>query len=342
MPAVGFIRPAGGGSVSVELSNTNPDFGDTVTITATPSGITPTTYLFFARQNDEITFIGDDSDGVLNWVVNLIGEFDVFVQADDGTNGSFNVGGNAVTSTPVIITSDIQLWLDPELSGIVPPDYPDISGFNRDGTLINSPTVVTGAGGYVELNGVNQYVGNIGSVSDFSFIQNTMIFSISAWYYVDDLTGRNPIIGSTTSSGDKGFLLYGLDTATFGSGGAVSVTKAINMQISIGISQKVYVFVSEDDIITTTGWNHVTVTMNGIGTCQLYLNGVAITTLTENIGYPSGTSTGNSSEVLSVGKPTNGSVYFTGRIAPIQIYDRALTPFEVIVNYEKNKSDYGH
>lgn len=326
-------------SLELTVNDTTPDYGDTITLTAVAAGITANNYLFFARQNDELTFIGDDTDGVLNWTVNLIGEFDVFVQADDGTSGSFNVGGDSVTSTPPgTITTDIQLWLDPELSGIVPPDYPDISGFSRDGTLINSPTVVTGAGGYVELNGVNQYVGNIGSVSDFSFIQNTMIFTMSAWYYVDNLTARNPIVGNTTASSEKGFILYGLDTSVVGYG----ITKAIALTISIGSSGESYQIVSEDNIITSTGWNHVTVTMNGIGTCQFYLNGVAITTLTENAGTPSGTSSGNSSRLLNFGKPTNASTYFNGRIGPIQIYDRALTPAEVVVNYETNKSDYGH
>jgi hypothetical protein len=333
------IPPCGaGGSVSLAVSNTNPQVGSTITLTATATGFTPTDYLFFVRQGNNLILIGENSTGVLNWQVNLLGTFTVFVQADDNTVGSFNVGGSSVTSSSSTITAGLQLWLHPALSGIVPPNYPDISGFNRDGTLVNSPTVITGSGGYVEFNGVNQAVENIGGLADFAFIQNTLQFTIGAWVYATDLTGRNPVVANTVTGAEKGFFL--ICPETVGSSPVGSFTKAIWISITRGVSNNTVNLRSNNNIITTVGWNYITVTMNGLGTGQIYLNGQPITT-TQIIQGTAALSTGDSSRTLSVGRVTNSTTFFTGRIAPVQIYDRALTAQEVEDNFDADKFQYG-
>jgi hypothetical protein len=342
--AGGYLGGSGGGaggSVSLAISDTTPNVGDTITLTATASGFTPTNYLFFARQGNDLYQIGENSTGALNWAVNIFGTFSVFVQADDNTVGTFNVGGNSVTSASATITTDLELWLHPLLSRISVPRYFDISGFIRDGILVNSPTVVGGAGAYVEFNGIDQAVENIGALADFAFIQNTLQFTIGVWVYITDLTGRNPIISNTASSAEKGFQLS-FENADFGSatGSPGMVTKRLVMNVNRGvggISNNRFIM-SNDNVITSTGWNHITLTMNGSGTAQFYLNGQSITTTELNTPpLP----TGNSTRTVSVGRATGFVIFFTGRIAPVQIYTRALTAQEVEDNFDADKVRYG-
>ena len=335
------IRQGGGGSVSVAVSDASPDVGDVITITATATGFTPTNYLFYAQQGGQLLQIGEQSGNVINWTVSIIGTFKIFVNATDSPIGAFNAGGLDVTSTAVIVTTNIQLWQDPFRSNVVPPTYPDISGFGRDGTMNNTPLFVAGTlfpngGGYTEFNGVDQSIGSIGTVSDFSFIQNTLQFTIGTWVRVTNLTGRNPVVASTSSSANKGFVFYSLDTSSAFGG----IAKGIAIQITRGVGGGNQIFVrSVNNIITTVEWNYIAITMNGVNTGQIYLNGVAIPT--SNGGSSWVNPTGDSTRVLSVGRITSESLFFTGRIGPVQIYDRALTALEVQQNFETDRYRYG-
>jgi hypothetical protein len=87
MPGVGFIRPAGGGagggSVSVVVSDASPSIGDTITITGTASGFTPDTYLFFAYDDttNELVFVAEQASNIFNWTIPSIdvGNYSIYV-----------------------------------------------------------------------------------------------------------------------------------------------------------------------------------------------------------------------------------------------------------------------
>jgi len=106
MPSI-LTRPSGGTggdapSVSVALSDATIDYGNTVTITATPSDIVPTNYKAFAESTaNSLTYIGDQAGAVFNWLVNSdSGSNEIFVQADNGsTKSCINIGGEALTVT---------------------------------------------------------------------------------------------------------------------------------------------------------------------------------------------------------------------------------------------------
>ena len=72
MPSI-LTRPSGGGAafsatVAVSVDNSTPDIGDTIQITATPSGITPTSYLFFSKDSANVmTLIGEQAGNVISW-----------------------------------------------------------------------------------------------------------------------------------------------------------------------------------------------------------------------------------------------------------------------------------
>jgi len=91
----------GGGSISsLVVSDTTPNFGDTVTITATATGLTPTSYLFFAYQGTTITFIAEQAGNVVNWSVTLLGAFDIYVLGTDGSIETYGTVSATSTGDP--------------------------------------------------------------------------------------------------------------------------------------------------------------------------------------------------------------------------------------------------
>jgi hypothetical protein len=318
------------GSVAVTVSNATPSTGQTITITATASGFTPTNFLFFAKQGDDLYKIpwANTTDNVITWTVNLIGAFSIFVQADDAVTGVFNVGGSQLTSTGAIITTGMQLWLDPHFSGITGTTYPDISGLGRDGNLINSPTVDTNLnGGNVSFNGVNQRVGSIGSLSDLSFIQNTVVFTVEVWVKVNNAGVVNFIAGNAAASAQHGFYIVHNE-----------VDQRLEMYLLRGVAGTFRYIRSGGLTITTTGWHHVCVTMNGLGTAKWYVNAVVQPTL-ESGTYvlPSGDSTNE----LEIGKIGGFSGFLSGAVGPFRVYNVPLTDVQVSNNFKTERSRYG-
>jgi hypothetical protein len=322
-------------SVSLAVSNNTPSTTETITLTATALGFTPTNYVFYALQGSNLYLLGQNSTGVLSWTVNLNGSFTVFVNADDTLVGSFNVGGNSVTSS-IIIQTGLQLHLDPSLSVISGTNYPDLSPFSRNGTLINSPTVDTNFnGGNVLFNGVNQRVGSIGAVADFSFIQNTAVFTVMGFFNPADVSLRSFAISAGSGSSTKGFALVAPETSSF----PVSNTRSVQFWLTRGDSGVFYYVYSASNLIPASGWVHIAVTMNGLGTGQIYKNGVAVTTFNTNLGGFT-LSTGNSSSSINVG--SFGTVnFYNGRIAPVQIYNAPLSAADVLYNFNLDRLRYG-
>ena len=102
MIGVGCSSPRGGGggvvpSLSVGLSTSTPNFGDSVTITATPTNITPTSYTFgLPNKNGELVTV-TQALNVYVWTANNIGAGSVVVTATDGS--STVVNSASVTTT---------------------------------------------------------------------------------------------------------------------------------------------------------------------------------------------------------------------------------------------------
>ncbi len=85
-------------SLSVALSSSTADFGDVITITATPTDITPTAYRFYAQGTNETIFLAEQASNVYAWTVQAPDDdFDIYVEATDGTL-------TAYTDTPQTLT----------------------------------------------------------------------------------------------------------------------------------------------------------------------------------------------------------------------------------------------
>jgi hypothetical protein len=322
------IRQGGGGSVSLTVSDTTPNVGDTITLTAT-ANFAATTFFFYARQGNELYLIGENSTGVLNWQVNLFNNFSLFVQANDTINGVFNAGGEPIAVVSSIGTNGLRLWYDPHLSGIAGSLYPDLSPTGANGSLTNSPSVNTSfVGGFVNFNGVNQFITNIGTTADYSFIQNTLQFTIMGFIRPSVSQNNRCICSNASGTDGRGHLLR-----IFTSSLSIEIFRA-TANVSYRITPN-YTHVAGQ-------WFHFALTCNGLGTGSAYINGQPVTAnVTNQNGYT--LATGNSQRVMTIGarQITAFDLFFNGRVAPFLMYNRQLSAGEVLNNFNTDRTRYG-
>jgi hypothetical protein len=101
-------------SISVAVSDTNPDVGDTITITSTPTSFTPTEYIYLLFDGVNVTLLAQQAGNIFNWsITQPTGTYDIYVLATDGTTNVFD-------SIEVVINSAYYLdkWPDNVLSAV--------------------------------------------------------------------------------------------------------------------------------------------------------------------------------------------------------------------------------
>jgi hypothetical protein len=230
-----------------------------------------------------------------------------------------------------IVTNGLVNYLDAGYSVSYPgtgTTWNNISGLSGGtGTLTNGPTYDSANGGSIVFDGVDDYVTDIGTTSTFSFIQNTGIFTISAWVKLTDLSTARYFIGNndgTTTA--KGFYL-----------GYSGVSTRLWLAITYGVGGQLTLNQTKSNFFTINDWVLVTCVGNGT-TCQFYKNGTPFDT-PGNFGT---FSTGDSARSLNVGRVSSlNSGYWKGNVGLTQIYNRALSSVEVLQNYNAQKSRYG-
>jgi hypothetical protein len=100
-----IVQPCATPSIAISYSNNSPTYGDTITITATPSaGYVPTSYLFFVFDGNELTFLAEQVSNVYSWTTNVIGALELYVVATDGVIEVADVIDITVNSNPAFIS----------------------------------------------------------------------------------------------------------------------------------------------------------------------------------------------------------------------------------------------
>jgi hypothetical protein len=238
----------------------------------------------------------------------------------------------AVLTRNNIVTNGLVLALDAanQMSYISGSTiWRDISGNNISGSLVNGPTFDSNNGGSIVFDGTNDYVNNIGNTDTFSFIQNTGIYTLSAWIKPLILNTSMYFAGNNSgTSSQKGFY-FGKQTIndcwlviTNGSG----TTLILNHSVS-------------NFFLNTTDWVNVICVGNGTSN-QFYRNGVTF----GNASSINNLTTGASSQVLALGSINNVltfNYWWNGNIANFQIYNRALSQAEITQNYNATKTRFG-
>lgn len=92
-----IVPPCSAPSISITYSNNTPTYGDTITITATPTGITPTSYTFIISGNIHET-ITVQAGNTFSWVVNTLNPT-IYVQATDGSSFAASVDSSLTVSS---------------------------------------------------------------------------------------------------------------------------------------------------------------------------------------------------------------------------------------------------
>jgi|688.fasta_scaffold00011_181 hypothetical protein len=213
-----------------------------------------------------------------------------------------------------IVTDGLVLYLD----GANPKSYVsgstiwnDISKNSNNGTLTNGPTFDTSNRGCIIFDGVNDYVG----VNNF--IGNLNTFSVNHFIYLN-----------TSQNGKTIFSNFGNDNNGWVTGISDSQTNVIKFYLGN------IVHLYSNTVLQNLIWYSITITYNN-GNPKIYINGVEDNS-SSTVLTPSSSYFGN-----DIGRLGDGSQHFNGGISNIQVYNRALTPSEVLQNYNSLKGRFG-
>lgn len=229
-----------------------------------------------------------------------------------------------------IIRDGLVLHLDAAKKDSYPGSgttWNDISGNNYTGTLTNNPSFNKNEKGSISFDGVDDYVTNIGTASTFSFIQNTGIFTIDSWVRPNLLGTAMYFIGNNDGTTTRrGFYIGKLANDN----GWITITYGTAGQTTLNFQQ--------NGFYTDTNWVNVVISANGTNAVA-YKNGVQFGTSSTMTTF----STGDSYRSLGIGRINNSPTLnnWVGDISNTRIYNRYLTPDEIIRNYNSTKGRYG-
>ncbi|MCD9017903.1 LamG-like jellyroll fold domain-containing protein [Parachryseolinea silvisoli] len=171
-------------------------------------------------------------------------------------------------------------------------------------------------------DGTDDYITLPGSADGLSFIQNTGVFTITAFIKLSDLSARSVIIGSSGTATRKGFS-FAYDTY-----GNEYGTHTLRFSSTTGDAGIVNVGAGNDYAINDLNWHHVAVVGDG-KSVRFYLDGVAngySTTITN-------LSTGPSANDVVIGATRNSATGVVlpmhGAIDELHIFDKALSDSEI-------------
>ena len=119
-------------SVSLAVSDTTPDFGQTITLTASPTNITPTSYIFFIYDGVTTQLIIEQVGNIFNWTVNATaGSYDVYVLATDGTNNVYALNEITITIDPDVAAFLLATSItDPVIKGAIEQLVQNLKGYS--------------------------------------------------------------------------------------------------------------------------------------------------------------------------------------------------------------------
>ena len=218
-----------------------------------------------------------------------------------------------------IVTDGLVFYVDAANENSYPESgttWSDLVG-SDDATLTNGPTYNSGNGGYIELDGANDYVET--SFNATSYFPLT----ICAWVNIDDTSGTQIIVDQSTSTVGLGFRTNNAAIDSFWrNGGVINIETIIS---SYSADTWLYVCVVYDT-------NSMVGYMNG-AVQNSY--GSADINLTEaNRGV-------DNTNNMDIGKVNDAnSDHIDAKIAQVKIYNKALTADEILQNYNALKNRF--
>ena len=188
--------------------------------------------------------------------------------------------------------------------------WTDLSGNGRNGTIVG-PTYSTLNGGAFLLNN------NRIDLSGLTAFGPTQPHTYSVWIKFSSSSGTYMWVlnNGDNSRGDSLIVRYGDRIGYFYNGGA-----SVN---------------SGNLILNYNKWNNLCITYESGGAVKMYLNGVF------DVGFNVTISTPVSNSGPRIGSWYNDGYGYTGYIANLMIYNRALSASEVLQNFNALRGRYG-
>jgi hypothetical protein len=266
------------------------------------SGTTPLINYLSNKRGVTMTTAGE----ALSWAA---GQSNIFVTNRDYEN---------------IVTSGMVLNLDAGFVSSYPTSattWYDLSYSGNNGTLTNGPTFSSLSGGSIVFDGTNDYV----LINRPSEITTGGSITVSLW-------AKWTTVGTTIST-----IQTLVDNNHSGSpvqGFIIQDRPDLNKLIQFAVQPNTNGSVSTFQIGNGT-WKHITGTYVA-GSNRLYIDG------SFNASTTAETSMSTVQPYISLGYwQFTPSRYLNGNIANFQIYNRALSPFEVYQNYNSTKGRFG-
>jgi hypothetical protein len=256
--------------------------------------------------------------------------------------GQIRVGVRPVVQQTIqasLVTSGLILHLDSGNSSSYSGSgttWVDLSGNNRNATLINGPQYSSVDGGKIVFDGTNDYaefsnppvLGSGDFAIEVWFKRKTSTLSwddtylFSKWY-----TGASPgsnewavIFADSTGTSNGNNLIFSFELSTGGAYGVIS-----------------------DEILINTWYQSVVVREGGV--IKIYINGSLRTTDTPSIpsyGLLGNKSINNVGRKMRIARQDNiDNLYSNVEVPIIRMYNRSLNATEVAQNYLNNKSRFG-
>jgi hypothetical protein len=244
----------------------------------------------------------------------------------------------AFIHSPKIVTDGLVLALD---AGNV-KSYPgsgttwlDKSGRGNNGTLINGPTFNSANGGYIRCDGINDFI----EISDNSSLDfGSGSFTVEYWFRklantfnFSNIWGPNKWNTGASPGTNEWYL---------GIGNGSNATGGNSFRFAIESGSTVYGTGESSTLLSSNTWYQLIGQRDG-ASLKVYLNG----TLNMNVS-PSGLTTSTTinniaGRNLRINNSALNALYTNADNAILRIYNKALSPDEVLQNYNATKGRFG-
>jgi len=215
----------------------------------------------------------------------------------------------------------------------------DIGLLSNDLTLMNSLSTTGDAHGCAIFQAVNQRMQTETTVyTSTQYDLNVNDFTIGCWfrYRHQGETTRSRLVDHSQTSdltAISGWSFYVEDDN--------DGTDSNRLSAAVGYDGTIHLCESNENVFLDGQWTYGAMVHNRLGTStsELYINGGSVALNVDTAGV--GSRTFPTSENLTVGNVAyNNSRTFNGEIAVVQVYNRALEPFEVNHNYQSTKGRF--
>jgi len=220
-----------------------------------------------------------------------------------------------------IVTNGLVLNLDAANPRSYPQPYNgttwiDLSGNENNGTLINGVAYTGSNGGSLVFDGTDDYAQTVSILtgssytSEFFFNANSVPLTVEKWLGSQYTGGANRII----------FDIYTDNRLRNFMGGGTNP-----------ISTSVF----STTVVQPNTWYHAVFSKDTLGTGSLYVNGILEGRGAMSLGVPENVA-------FQIGGDTTlSNRWFNGRIPITRLYNKILTPSEVLQNFNATRARFG-